>query len=348
MTMISGKNTNTIVSTIEAADDTKFTLTADQIVSSDYSESRSLVNRIKTDERFAQRFFYGNSTIPGKSIAPIRSRIINQIRKTYYVKLNDNDVATIIYEHLFSFGTWKVLDSYDFRSTFFQWLSTVASHCIIKHLEDEGFIKINREKTPGNTRIVWRSKSPEACAMMLEDMINIPTIHSFLTALYVERKTKEEIQKEFNLDEIDYKLTLRASEKTLKVALLNSADNRYEDFIVEKNVSNVTVSSALIEVLENITDNKISDNALREVFGFKDDDPDFDIAVENFLYDFSDKLFVREEDRFVWQSRFIKELSPVEVAEKLHRPRPWVDTRYSRLNTRFDTAINEWWNKINL
>jgi hypothetical protein len=82
--------------------------------------------------------------------------------------------------------------------------------------------------------------------------------------------------------------------------------------------------------------------------------------VIDFLYDFSNSLRWNEEDTYVWQSRYIKNMAPESVAEDLNnmalmsatekvimRDRGWVDTRYHRLNVRFETAIRNWWNELN-
>lgn len=310
-------------------------------------DSKAIVDQLMSNERFAYTFLYGSSQIPGRSIARLRSGIKNMIRKSYHIELSDETISTIIYEHLWDEGAYKPLKSYNYKSTFFQWLSTVASHEVMKYLEENGFIKVNRERTPGNVRIIWKNKEPEFCQMMLDEMIHIRHIHAFLTALYVERKNQEEIQKEFDLDEKDYKLTKRASEKTLKVALLNT-DHCYEDFLADKGARKLMVSSEFLTLIGQTNANEISDSPLREVLGISEDDANFEEKVVEFLYDFSNKLFTNELDRVVWQGRFIKGISPKDMAEMLDKTRGWVDCRYNRTNTRFKQAAIEWWNKMTL
>lgn len=312
-----------------------------------HQESRAIVEQLKCDEKFAYSFLYGNSPVPGKSIARLRSRFKNMIRTSYHIEISDETIATIIYEHLWSDGTWKILNSYDYRSTFFQWLSIIASHQIIKYLDDNGFIKVNRKRTPGNTRIVWKDKDPVVCQMMLDVIIHIPTVHKLLTALYVDRKSQEDIQKEFDFNDENYRLALRASEKTLKVALLNT-EHRYEDFLVDKSARKLIVSSDFLTIIGQTTADSYDDSPLREVIGATPEDPDFETKFIDFLYNFSNGLGWSSEDLFVWQSRYIKNMKPDEVAQKLsNRSRPWVDTRFSRLNRQFKNAIREWWNNIN-
>ena len=214
---------------LESIYETVFTLMTEK----DYkSDAVRIVENIKNDETFAYHFLYGTSLVPGKSIARLRSRIINQVRMSYGVVVDPADFNTVLYEHLYSEGTWKVLDSYNYRSTFFQWLGTVASHCIMAYLEENGYIKISRARTPGNTRLVLKKMTPDYCHIVIDEMVKIGPMRDMLLAVYVDRLDKEAIQERFDMDEEMYKLTLRASEKTLKTALLNT-EHPYDDVLVD-------------------------------------------------------------------------------------------------------------------
>ncbi len=318
------------------------------ITETDYkNDAAHIVESIKTNPDFAYHFLYGTSILPGKSIARLRSRIINQIRTSYHVDVDPNDFNTLLYEHLWSDGTWKVLDSYNYRSTFFQWLGTVASHCIMSYLEENGYIKISRTRTPGNTRLVLMKMTPDYCRIVIEDMIQIVPIRDFLLAVYVERLDKNDIQKRFDMDEDMYQLTLRTSEKTLKTALLNS-EHPYDDVLIDKDARKIMVSSDFLTLIGQTNISNDETSPLREVLGVTPDDAEFEDKVVEFLYKFTDKLKWNDEDKYVWRSRYIMNMNPVEVAEALpDRSRPWVDTRFSRLNKQFKTAIREWWNNIN-
>ncbi len=311
------------------------------------SDAARIVERLKTDPDFAYRFLYGTSLMPGRSIARLRSRIINQIRKSYHVEVDPYVFDTILYEHLWSEGTWRVLDSYNYRSTFFQWLGTVASHCMMSYLEENGLIRISRARTPGNTRLMLKKMSSDYCHIVIEDMVKIAPMRDFLLAVYVERLDKVAIQQHFGMDEQMYKLTLRTSEKTLKTALLN-CEHPYGDVLVDKGTRKVLVSSDFLTLIGQTNAAYSEESPLREVLGVTPDDAEFESKIIDFLYDFTDNLGWSDEDKYVWQSRYIKNMTPIEVAENLpERSRAWVDTRYSRLNRQFREAIREWWNKIN-
>ena len=70
---------------------------------------------------------------------------------------------------------------------------------------------------------------------------------------------------------------------------------------------------------------------------------DLQKKVVDFLYTIPQKLKWTEEERIVWTLRFIEDTAPIEVAERIGRKRSWVDTKYSRLNVRFNKAVKEWW-----
>ena len=330
---------------LESIYETVFTLMTEK----DYkSDAVRIVENIKNDETFAYHFLYGTSLIPGKSIARLRSRIINQVRMSYGVVVDPADFNTVLYEHLYSEGTWKVLDSYNYRSTFFQWLGTVASHCIMAYLEENGYIKISRARTPGNTRLVLKKMTPDYCYIVINEMVKIGPVRDMLLAVYVDRLDKEAIQERFDMDEEMYKLTLRASEKTLKTALLNT-EHPYDDVLVDKGARKIMLSSDFLTIIGQTNAAYSEDSPLREVLGVTPDDAEFESKVIDFLYNFSNNLGWSEEDKYVWQSRYIKNMKPDEVAENLpKRSRPWVDTRFSRLNRQFKEAIREWWANINL
>ena len=329
---------------LESIYETVYTLLTEK----DYKrDAARIVERIKSEEEFAYSFLYGRSILPGKSIARLRSRILNQLRSSYHIDLDPDVFNTILYEHLWSEGSWSVLNSYSYRSTFHQWLGIVASHCVMAYLEENGLIKISRTRTPGNTRLALKKRSPEYCRLVIDDMVNIAPLHDFLLALYVERLDQQAIMKRFDMDEQMYKLTQRTAEKALKTALLNSV-HPYDDVLVDKGARKIMLSSDFLTTLGQTNAAYSADSPLREVLGVGLDDAEFENKVIAFLYDFSNRLGWNEEDKYVWQSRYIKNMKPEEVAENLtNRSRAWVDTRYSRKNSEFKDAIREWWSKTN-
>ena len=84
---------------------------------------------------------------------------------------------------------------------------------------------------------------------------------------------------------------------------------------------------------------------MADVLGVDLDKKELQEKVVEFLYTIPEKLKWTEEERIVWTLRFIEDTAPAEVAERVERKRSWVDTKYSRLNVRFNKAIKEWWIK---
>ena len=329
---------------MESIYETVYTLMTEK----DYkNDAARIVESIKNDEAFAYRFLYGTSLVPGKSIARLRSRIINQVRMSYGVVVDPADFNTVLYEHLYSEGTWKVLNSYNYRSTFFQWLGTVASHCIMAYLEENGYIKVSRARTPGNTRLVLKKMTPDYCHIVIEDMVKIGPMRDMLFAVYVDRLDQETIQKRFGMDEEMYKLTLRASEKTLKTALLNN-EHPYDDVLVDKCARKIMLSSDFLTIIGQTNAAYGEDSPLREVLGVTPDDAEFETKVIDFIYNFTNNLDWSDEDKYIWCSRFIKKTKSREIAENLPgRDEHWVNTRYNRLKKVFLPAIRKWWTNIN-
>lgn len=310
------------------------------------SEAARIIDNIKSDEKFAFNFLYGSSREHGESIARLRSRILYEIWTSYKVKVNPKDFNTLLYEHLYSDGSWRALSTYGYRTTFFYWLGTVASHCIMEYLEKNGFIKISRARTPSNTKLALMDKTPVYCEAVISDMVNISLLRDILFAVYVDRLEPEVIQERFKLSAKDYNLRLCTAEKTLKTALINTI-HPYEDALADVNVRKTLVSSDFLTIIGETTSGNSENSPLREVLGVGPEDPEFEVRVVEFLYEFSSHLDWNDEDKYVWQCRFIKKMTPESVAEDLPgRSRGWVDTRFCRLNTRFQAAIREWWDKV--
>jgi hypothetical protein len=131
----------------------------------------------------------------------------------------------------------------------------------------------------------------------------------------------------------------------LKKALINGL-HHYSDALVDLNQRKINLSFDDCIGIDNEAESSDElSNLIYDVLNIKFGDPDAKQKVDNFLYEFSNNLPWKAEDKFVWQSRFIKEMSPVEVVKSLptKRSRAWLDTRYSRLNSKFHDAINKWW-----
>lgn len=123
-------------------------------------------------------------------------------------------------------------------------------------------------------------------------------------------------------------------------------DSGYEELVLrDKSPRTIEVSDEFVKELCVWQEEKSNTNPLADVFGVNLTQKDLQEKVVEFLYTIPDKLKWTEEERIVWTLRFIEDTAPVEVAERVGRKRSWVDTKYSRLNARFNEAIKEWWAK---
>ncbi|MBP3688458.1 MAG: hypothetical protein J6I54_00560 [Bacteroidaceae bacterium] len=304
-----------------------------------------IIGQLQKNKCFCKSFFYGTRS-DRCNISRIRRKIIREMKDIYHVTIKDYEFNTIVYETLIGEKSdWDPLKSYDKQSSFFFWLYKVARNAILKHVEKEHLVPISRYHTVGNTRLALLSQSVGMCLDVLDEMMSGSEYYPILHAIYVERKSAEDIQKMLNMTKEDYMATRRNAECILKDRLLRSSSCYVEDVLRSKKPNIIHVSSDVVAELAELYNTKSGENPLKDVFGTNLSEEGVKDRVMAFLYDFSGKLGWKEEDCYLWRKRFMENVSPVRLAEELDRTRGWVDTRYSRLNKRFNKAIREWWKK---
>lgn len=308
-------------------------------------ESDEIISRLKSnDQLFAQKFFYGTNPY-GCNISRFRSKILSNIKQTYKVDVPIEEFGDILYTFLWNNGTWSVLDKYSRKSSFFCWLAEVAQHELIRYLEEMKIINVNRERTAGNTRLLGMSVAPEMWEYIINDMMPNGLYKDVLYATLVERKDEKIMVKKFGLDAEDLHKMQKKAEADLKDRLIRS-DSNYEELVLrDKSSRNVEVSEEFAKEFFQWQEWKNETNPLADVLGVDLDKKELQEKVVEFLYAIPEKLKWTEEERIVWTLRFIEDTAPAEVAERVRRKRSWVDTKYSRLNVRFNKAIKEWWIK---
>ena len=309
-------------------------------------ESDEIISRLKSnDQLFAQKFFYGTNPY-GCNISRFRSKILSNIKQTYKVDVSIEEFGDILYSFLWNNGKWNILDKYSRKSSFFCWLAEVAQHELIRYLEEMKIINVNRERTAGNTRLLGMSVAPEMWEYIINDMMPNGLYKDVLYATLVERKDEKTMMKKFGLDvEEDLRKMQKKAEADLKDRLIRS-DSSYEELVLrDKSSRNVEVSEEFTKEFFQWQEWKNETNPLADVLGVDLDKKELQEKVVEFLYTIPEKLKWTEEERIVWTLRFIEDTTPAEVAERVGRKRSWVDTKYSRLNVRFNKAIKEWWIK---
>lgn len=308
-------------------------------------ESEEIINRLKSgDQLFAQKFFYSTNT-NGCNISRFRSKILANIKQTYKIEVSIEEFGDILYTFLWNEGTWSILDKYSRKSSFFCWLSEVAQHELIRYLEDMKLINVTRERTAWNTRLLGLSIAPEMWEYILNDTMPNGLYKDVLFSTMVERNTEEKMMKSFCLKKEDLHRLQKKAEADLKDRLIRS-DRGYEELVLrDKTPRVIEVSEEFAKDFCVWQEGKSNANPLADVLGVDLNHEDLQKKVVDFLYTIPQKLKWTEEERIVWTLRFIEDTAPVEVAERIGRKRSWVDTKYSRLNARFNKAVKDWWSK---
>lgn len=308
-------------------------------------ESEEIINRLKSgDQLFAQKFFYSTNT-NGCNISRFRSKILANIKQTYKIEVSVEEFGDILYIFLWNEGTWSILDKYSRKSSFFCWLSEVAQHELIRYLEDMKLINVTRERTAGNTRLLGLSIAPEMWEYILNDTMPNGLYKDVLFSTLVERNTEEKMMKSFCLKKEELHRLQKKAEADLKDRLIRS-DRGYEELVLrDKTPRVIEVSEEFAKDFCVWQEGKSNANPLADVLGVDLNHEDLQKKVVDFLYTIPQKLKWTEEERIVWTLRFIEDTAPIEVAERIGRKRSWVDTKYSRLNARFNKAVKEWWSK---
>lgn len=318
------------------------------------SEGDEIIKNLKSKDgaMYCCQFFFDTKVTDDKGktkkklcqIAPLRSKMIFDFQKDYGVTLKPEDFSTIVYLALWADGTWEPLDSYAGRCSFYAWLRRVAKNAIMERLVEEHVIDDVRSRTVGNTRLALLSQSPSKCKMVLDDLMVGTKYHGLLTAIYVDRLPEEKIMKKLHIKNItEFTAAKKAGENKLKDAMLRSVEYSEEDILRDKRKHIVTVSSEFVADLSEWCKSRTDVSPLADVLGTDLSEEEVRVKTVEFLYDFSEKLNWSDQDRYIWQRRFIVNADPEGLALEVGRSRGWLDTRYSRMNAKFNKAIKRWW-----
>lgn len=204
-------------------------------------------------------------------------------------------------------------------------------------------INVCRKRTKGNTRLLGASISPYVWEVIITDLMPEGLHKNLLMASYVERKSEQKMTIEFGLEAEILHLEINKAEMILKDKLIRG-DGYYEKLVLrDKNPGNVEVSEDFINEFVEWQEEKSDISPLADIFGVNLGKENLNEKIVDFLYRFFEKLKWSDEDKLIWRLRFIENVAPIEVAERCGKARAWLDTRYFRLNQKFNIAIREWW-----
>ncbi len=305
-------------------------------------EANEIIRRLKADPKFCQQFFYGTKDTECR-IAQMRSNVLGYLAQNYQVVMPEKYFSTIVYQTLWSEGSWSKLDSYDKQFSFFVWLKKVAQNAVLERLVEERVIPSVRARTPGNTRLALLSQPVEMCQLIIDEQLPANKYHDFMCSVYVSRLKKEEIMKQYGMTEEEFDEAKDKGEYALKDALLRSNCGYEEKVLRDKTRNESGASLDFGADMEEWLRNQLGESSLTDVFGINLTDEEIREKVIDFLYGMSAKMNWNDRDRFLWRERFVHDTPPVKLAAVLHRTRAWVDTRYSRLNDRIEPSLKRWW-----
>ena len=307
-------------------------------------ESDEIISRLKSgDQKFTKKFFYGTNH-NDCNISRFRSKILSMIKQTYKVDVSVEEFGNILYIYLWNKGTWSVLDKYSCKSSFFCWLEDVSKHEVIKNLEEMNIINVSREPTNGNKRLLGRSIKPEVWEYIISDIMPDGLYKDVLMLTLVERKSEKDILSALHLvDAEQWHCIQKRAENDLKDRIIRSGSSYAELVLRDKSAKIVEVSDEYISEFAKWQEDKGDISPLADMLGVNLSKGELQQKVVDFLYQFPEKLKWSDEDRLIWTLRFIEGVAPVEVAGRLGRNRSWLDNRYSKLNKRFNKAIQDWW-----
>ena len=306
--------------------------------SSSSEEGKYVIENVKNNRKFRENFFYGTGYY---SLESIRNYITQCIRTSYGYKMDPMEFGTVVYEHCWAEGTWHPFDTYGGVYPFFAWFSSVAFHCITAYLDEMGYIKVMRERTPKNTKLLLGKHSPEGCLFIINEVMPNDECKNLLLDIYVEKKQDAEIMQNLQLDEEKYKEIRNAAEELFKFRIINSTYN-FEDYVIaESSARDITISIDNVYPWEFSFDTTTT-HPLVDVFPSFGDKADISSNVNSFIMDVIRFLKWNEIDTYVFLRRWDK-VPAADVAREIGKSRDWVNTRFSRLRQEFRAFIRYWW-----
>jgi len=310
------------------------------------AEGEYIKNKLTSnDTRFAEDFFYG--TNPQKAnISRLRSRLKNEFYTSYGVNLSDKEISTIIYSSIWEEGTWKGLKTFQHAGSIFSWIEIKGRHELTAELRKQNRIPWDRKRTAGNTRLAKRKLTEEMARFILEEETLPADASRIIRDLYVNKKSPQEIMRQSALSQEEYDKKVKNATSTLKETLLHSPVD-YRDILRDKSASNTHVS--LEEAMQNGCQASFKENqcALVDIFGVNLTDEEIQGKAMEAIHHIAATVECTERDRYVWESRYFEDKSPVVLSKELKMKRSNVDNIYLRMNKKFQKAAKQWYENRN-
>ena len=297
-------------------------------------EAAEDIRKIKSDPKFAADFFY-------ETIKPMVRTIARKLCNCYKEDIDPTDICTALYIALWDKGTWKRLDSYDYKCYFFSWLSLIATHEAFRHFDKLGYRRF-RAITTGNTRIRLL-RQPLEVRKAVVNLVDDKESYRYLKLRYIDKKSVAEIAKKLKLNDEEIKTKKRVAERMLKVELINS-NSEYLDLVLRRtdNPSRYVAP----EKAENIANREngyddlpIVMHLLKDKYGISDQYPDFDARLEGYIRKNAKEMGIRGKKIDIFVQRFVYEEKPVKIAKRFSVERSYVDNVKSNGIRRFKNYV---------
>ena len=297
-------------------------------------EAAEDIRKIKFDPKFAADFFY-------ETIKPMVRTIARKLCNCYKEDIDPTDICTALYIALWDKGTWKRLDSYDYKGYFFSWLSLIATHEAFRHFDKLGYRRF-RAITTGNTRIRLL-RQPLEVRKAVVNLVDDKESYRYLKLRYIDKKSVAEIAKKLKLNDEEIKTKKRVAERMLKVELINS-NSEYLDVVLRRtdNPSRYVAP----EKAENIANREngyddlpIVMHLLKDKYGISDQYPDFDARLEGYIRKNAKEMGIRGKKIDIFVQRFVYEEKPAKIAKRFSVERSYVDNVKSNGIRRFKNYV---------
>ena len=297
-------------------------------------EAAEDIRKIKSDPKFAADFFY-------ETIKPMVRTIARKLCNCYKEDIDPTDICTALYIALWDKGTWKRLDSYDYKGYFFSWLSLIATHEAFRHFDKLGYRRF-RAITTGNTRIRLL-RQPLEVRKAVVNLVDDKESYRYLKLRYIDKKSVAEIAKKLKLNDEEIKTKKRVAERMLKINLINSK-SEYLDIVLRRTdnpckyedpdkAANIASKDSGYDDLPTVM------HLLKDKHGISDQYPDFDARLERYIRMNAKEMGIRGKKIDIFVQRFVYEEKPAKIAKRFSVERSYVDNVKSNGIRRFKNYV---------
>lgn len=297
-----------------------------------------VMDRIMTDSRFAEKFFFVD-------MYPKMSALAASYNRSFGLEIKPGDVCSAAYLSCWE-DNWAKLRAFKGETTPHAWIARLASQATYRFLVDEKYIDEVGNTKACDYRLTIRSISDIELRRAIVDLVFIPDYHKALKLYYVDKSDEATIADAFGSAEKG-KGILKIAEKALIEQLLNTENPYAEMALSAKRIVNPEIQWQTWH--DRIDEGDVDDNhqSLRELLCQLYHNEDWDENAKALIYSIIKDLGWDDVQTEVWLQRFFYDTPSKELAVRFHVRNTWIDNTYSRLNKQFRIAANTWWNHFN-